>query len=205
MKKWFLLLLFFIHSGFSSVAIMTAPVSIPINSLPNFSKNSKQVKSLLHLGLELSSKHLGYIYGSADPKNSGMDCSGTIYYLLTSLGIKNVPRSSDLLYQWAKGKGHFYSVTQSKMSSKEFSHLNPGDILFWNGTYATSQPVRSSHVMIYLGKDKDGRSLMVGASNGRTYKGNKIYGVSVFDFYLPSHNSKSTFLGYSCIPNYSCK
>ena len=205
MKKWSLFLLFFFHNGFSSTAIITDPVSISINSIVNFSKNSKQVNRLLKLALELSSKHLGYLYGSADPKNGGMDCSGTMYYLLTSLGIKGVPRSSDLLYQWVKEKGRFYSVNQSKMSSEEFSHLNPGDILFWNGTYATSHPVDSSHVMIYLGKDREGHSLMVGASNGRTYKGNKIYGVSVFDFYLPSSHSKSSFLGYSCIPDYSCK
>lgn len=56
--------------------------------------------------------------------------------------------------------------------------------------------------MLYLGKNIEGQPLMMGASNGRSYKGKKIYGVSVFDFQLPDNKSK--FLGYSCIPTLNC-
>lgn len=58
--------------------------------------------------------------------------------------------------------------------------------------------------MIYLGKNNAGEPLMIGASDGRTYQGRSVYGVSVFDFQLPNLLSKSKFLGYSCIPTINC-
>lgn len=85
-----------------------------------------------------------------------MDCSGTIYYVLTSSGITDVPRSSNLQYQWVETKGHLYPVTNSQS----------------------------------IGKNKAGQPLMAGASNGRAYKGRKIYGISVFDFKVPDRDSK---------------
>jgi cell wall-associated NlpC family hydrolase len=133
-----------------------------------------------------------------------MDCSGTIYYLLTQLGIKEVPRSSDLIYQWVLEKGHFYPVESGEFSSEQFSHLRPGDLLFWSGTYELKRSNDVTHVMIYLGTTTDGSPLIFGSSNGRTYQGKKVYGVSVFDFQLPNDLNKSKFLGYSCIPSYSC-
>ena len=133
-----------------------------------------------------------------------MDCSGTIYYLLNTMGIRDVPRSSDLIYKWVLQKGHFYSVNSSKLDSLEFSHLNPGDLLFWSGTYVTSHDMNVSHVMLYIGENKENQPIMVGASDGRTYKGRQIDGVSVFDFQLPTSGSKSRFLGYSCTPGINC-
>ncbi|NNM58873.1 MAG: hypothetical protein HKM04_03575 [Legionellales bacterium] len=60
-------------------------------------------------------------------------------------------------------------------------------------------------MMLYLGKNLAGKSLMFGASDGRTYEGIQRWGVSVFDFTLPSSSSKSHFLGFSCIPTLTCK
>lgn len=45
---------------------------------------------------------------------------------------------------------------------------------------------------------------MIGACDGRSYQGGKVYGVSVFDFELPNALRKSKFLGYSCIRGISC-
>lgn len=42
---------------------------------------------------------------------------------------------------------------------------------------------------------------MIGASNGRTYKGRKIDGVSVFDFKVLDRDSRGHFLGYGCVPS----
>ena len=44
---------------------------------------------------------------------------------------------------------------------------------------------------------------MVGASDGRTYRGDKKFGVSVLDFRAPKPNGKnpaSRFIGYAKIP-----
>lgn len=178
--------------------------SISTLELKDFNANPAPVKNLMNHALDLAAQNLGYLYSSADPSNGGMDCSGTIYYLLRKVGITDVPRSSDLIYQWAVEKGHFYPVTKYDFASLEFSHLQPGDLLFWNGTYEIKRAIDVTHVMIYLGKNKNGEPLMFGSSDGRTYKGKKVYGVSVFDFLLPNELKKSKFLGYSCTPTINC-
>ena len=180
------------------------PESISTETLQNFNLNQEKVKKIIDLALTLSSENLGYQYGSANPKSGGMDCSGTIYYILNTMGVQDVPRPSYLLYQWVWEKGHFYAVNSNKLNSFEFSHLMPGDLLFWSGTYEVNRDPNVSHVMFYIGKNKAGQPLMAGASDGRTYKGRKIYGVSVFDFQLPNPNSKSRFFGYSCTPGINC-
>lgn len=201
----FFLVLSFVSTNLFSETIKTQnTVSISAQSLQKFTTNSEPVKKLITMALDLATKNLGYLYGSADPGNGGMDCSGTIYYLLTKVGIKEVPRSSDLIYQWVSEKGHFYVVNEFKFSSLQFSHLRPGDLLFWSGTYEIKRALNVTHVMLYLGKNNEGEPLMIGSSDGRTYNGIKIYGVSVFNFNLPDALSKSKFLGYSCIPNLNC-
>ena len=154
--------------------------------------------------MNLANKNIGYQYGSANPASGGMDCSGTIYYILNQVGIKEVPRPSNLIYSWALERGHFYPVTDHQFSSTQFAHLQPGDLLFWSGTYNVVHVPNVTHVMVYIGKNKEGQPLMAGASDGRTYKGRQIYGVSVFDFQLPPLTSKSKFLGYSCTPGINC-
>jgi len=190
--------------GLSDTIPNQNPESISNRELQQFNANPMAVKQLLNDALRLADHHLTYQYASADPKNGGMDCSGTIFYLLTQLGIKDVPRASHLQYKWVWEHGHFYAVNSKTPNSFEFSHLKPGDLLFWSGTYEVEHDPNITHVMIYLGKSQQGHPLMVGASDGRTYQGRKIYGVSVFDFQLPNPDAKSQFLGYSCIPHISC-
>ncbi len=197
-------------SLFSTTLIAALPktmntASISPQELQNFSANSLAVKNLIHLALNLAEKNLGYLYGSADTKNGGLDCSGTIYYLLNQFNLKDVPRSSESLYQWVREKGDFHAVHKQQLSSSEFNNLKPGHLLFWGGTYQTKEKVNATHVMIYIGKNKVGEPLMIGSSDGRTYKGKRVYGVSVFDFQLPKEFSKSKFLGYSCIPKINCQ
>ena len=199
------LFLILISSSLFSKNTIQKPQTISTHRLQDFRKNSPAVQRLITSALSLAQRNLGYRYGSADPRRGGMDCSGTVYYLLTTMGVKGVPRSSDSLYRWVLQKGRFHAVKGNRFSFFGFSHLKPGDILFWNGTYRSHRKMSASHVMIYLGKDKaSGHLLMVGASNGRTYRGRQVYGVSVFDFQLPRGRDRSQFLGYSCIPQISC-
>lgn len=93
-------------------------------------------------------------------------------------------------------------VDQQKVTSTKFMDLKPGDLLFWSGTYSTKNYI--SHVMMYLGKNSSNQPLMFGASDGRTYLGKKMWGVSVFDFKLPFGKTNAKFVGYSCIPNLTC-
>ena len=61
--------------------------------------------------------------------------------------------------------------------------------------------------MIYLGKEKSaGKPIMVGSSDGRTYRGEKQFGVSIFDFKTsPAKETNDSgkqprFVGYGKIP-----
>lgn len=187
------------------LAFNYAPETIPGNALVDFKSNPHNVQKAIQMALELASRNIGYKYGSSDPSAGGMDCSGTIYYLLTKLGVKSVPRSSDGLYNWIKKEGHFYSTNTDNIHSKDLSKLKPGDLLFWSGTYQAKSSAYVTHTMMYLGKNTHGDLLTIGASDARSYKERQIYGVSVFDFKLPSSTSKSKFLGYSCIPLFTCE
>ena len=170
----------------------------------DFDENPPEVQKLLRTALELTERKLGYLYGSAEPARGGMDCSGTIYFLLQAVGIKDVPRSASAQYVWVRKSNSFHPVVSNRSDSFELDALRPGDLLFWVGTYAVNTDPPVTHSMIYLGKARaDGRPLMVGASDGRTYRGEQKFGVSVFDFVLPKPNAKnpaSRFIGYAKIP-----
>lgn len=178
---------------------------IPIDEIVDFKKYPISVQLIIMQALTLTQKNLTYLYGSADPAEGGMDCSGTIYYLLKLNHMDNVPRTSRGIYQWAVERGKFYPVTLQDFTSPEFSHLKPGDLLFWKGTYETIPNASISHVMMYLGENKKNQPMMFGASDGRTYQGQAQWGVSVFDFKLPKMTSAARFVGYGCIPNLTCE
>jgi hypothetical protein len=173
--------------------------------LQDFDQQPPAVQRLLAQALELTRQNLRYKYGSSDPKEGGMDCSGTVCYLLADAGIRNPPRDAGEMYRWVWTEGHFNSVESSRPDSFEFARLKPGDLLFWTGTYDVNRDPPVSHVMIYLGINRQtGRRVMVGASEGRRFNDVSRYGVSVFDLELPRHtpgdSGTSRFIGYGSIP-----
>lgn len=203
--KFFIIVILISNVVYAENEIQPATTqAIPITQIVNYDNYPQAVKNIIAKALILSQKNLTYLYGSADPKNAGMDCSGTMYYLLTSMGIKSVPRQSSDIYLWVLKNGHFHATNTLDFNSPEFNNLKPGDLLFWSGTYAIKRDPPITHVMLYLGKNMQGEPLMFGASNGRTYQGKKMWGVSVFDFKLPDGKSSSKFEGYSCIPELTC-
>ncbi len=203
MKKLLSLLLIFLLAGLASAEVNVATLST--SDLQDYDQQPVEVKRLLAHALELTTQNLSYKYGSCDPKDGGMDCSGTVYYLLLDAGIKNPPRDSGEMYRWVWTEGHFCSVESAKPDSFEYSRLKPGDLLFWTGTYDVNRDPPVSHVMIYLGINRQtGRRVMVGASEGRRFNDVSRYGVNVFDLELPRHapgdSGTSRFIGYGSIP-----
>jgi peptidoglycan DL-endopeptidase CwlO len=67
-----------------------------------------------------------YAYGAAGP--SSFDCSGLVQYVLTQLGVKSVPRTSEAQWGWV-----------TKISR---SQLQPGDLIFeqWGGGTTPPRP-----------------------------------------------------------------
>jgi cell wall-associated NlpC family hydrolase len=165
------------------------------------------VRKIIDLALNLAGRGLDYKYGSADPESGGMDCSGFVHYVLTNTGIRDVPRDSSEQYNWLRKAGKFEPVISRKEDSFELDHMLPGDLLFWTGTYQIERDPPITHAMIYLGREKGtNHRIMIGASDGRTYRGESRYGVSVFDFKnsSPARTNEGrltpTFVGYGHVP-----
>jgi cell wall-associated NlpC family hydrolase len=177
--------------------------SLEPGELADFDKLSAPVQSVIRRSLELTKKNLTYTFASHDPARGGMDCSGTVYHVLTGEGIKDTPRQSDEMCGWVMEKSALHRTENAaSLEDEKFKALQPGDLLFWSGTYeATQRKLPITHVMIYLGKRaKDGKPVIFGASDGRSYEGQRRCGVSVFDFKLPKPGDKAAFYGYGSVP-----
>ena len=183
-------------------AAETVTSSLTLNDLVGSAGWPEPLQKLIAYALSLTSRKLGYQLGSADPDQGGMDCSGTIHHVLKASGIKEVPRQSGDFYRWAKAAGNLTPVTGiPALADPMLAKLKPGDLLFWSGTYDTgARALPISHVMIYLSRTKAGKPVMFGASDGRPYQGKRQNGVSVFDFRLPSADSKARLVAYGAVP-----
>jgi peptidoglycan DL-endopeptidase CwlO len=186
-----------------------APMAtIKPEALREFPEQPAEVQQLIRNSLALTEQNLSYKYGSADPAAGGMDCSGFIYFVLSSAGFKDVPRDSAGQYSWVRKNSVFHAVLSRSEDSFELKDLKPGDLMFWSGTYKVDRDIPITHVMIYLGKEKStDKPVMVGATDGRTYDGIRRFGVSVFDFKMPSGKPNkddpdltARFEGYASIP-----
>ena len=177
------------------------------DTIAEFAAQSPRIQQMIRDAVDLTRLNLTYTFGSADPDAGGMDCSGTIFYLLNAHGVKDVPRDSRGQYMWSRKSGMFFPVVSSSAESEEFNELLPGDLMFWTGTYQTGRDIPISHVMMYLGREKaDGKRIMFGASDGRSYNGVQRWGVSVFDFKMPKADGnggdkpQARFVGYARVP-----
>jgi cell wall-associated NlpC family hydrolase len=184
-----------------------APATISASQIAGYEKYPEHVRKITDTALELTTRHLDYKYGSADPASGGMDCSGFVFYVLNQNGVRDVPRDSSQQYVWLRKAGTFRAVNSRHEDTFELEELVPGDLLFWTGTYSIERDPPITHAMIYLGREKGtNQRIMVGASDGRTYKGESRYGVSVFDFKIPKAGKTDegkvgpSFIGYGHIP-----
>jgi peptidoglycan DL-endopeptidase CwlO len=184
-----------------------APATIAARDISGYENYTAQVRGIVDTALELTTRNLEYKYGSSDPASGGMDCSGFVVYVLTQNGIRDVPRDSSQQYVWVRKAGNFKAVNSRHEDTFELDELVPGDLLFWTGTYSIERDPPITHAMIYLGREKGtNHRIMVGASDGRTYKGESRYGVSVFDFMIPkpgkTEEGRTTpnFIGYGHVP-----
>ena len=103
--------------------------------------------------------------------------------------------------------GNFQAVLAHRDDSFELDALKPGDLLFWADTYTVSKDAAITYTMIYVGRAKGtNQRVMVGASDGRAFKGQSRSAVSVFDFKVgrviskTSESSSPTFVGYGRVP-----
>lgn len=177
--------------------------SITTVELAGFADQPAEVRSLITRALEFTKKNLTYRFGSSDPSLGGMDCSGTIYRLLQDHGLKDTPRQSDEMCAWVRDGSRLHLTEGvSKLDDEKLKSLQPGDLIFWSGTYSTQErKLPITHVMLYLGRRaKDLKPVIYGASDGRSYEGQRRCGVSVFDFKIPRPGDKAALHSYGPIP-----
>ena len=95
--------------------------------------------------IQEAQKHLGtpYVWGGYSP--SGFDCSGYVSYCLTYSGARNTGRLT--------ANGLLDICTNVSKSQ-----LQPGDLVFFQGTYNTSG---ASHVGIYIGSGEYGTGTFI--------------------------------------------
>ena len=105
-----------------------------------------------------ATKYIGfpYVWGGSTPETS-FDCSGFVCWVYTHSGVHNLPRmTAQDIYN------------QCTPVSKE--ELKPGDLVFFTGTYQSSNPV--THVGIYVG---DNQMLHCGDPIGYANLGNSYW------------------------------
>lgn len=155
-------------------------------------------KTLLERALKAADDHprVPYKTGAEDPKD-GMDCSGAVTYLLGLSGV-TPPRSSAEMHKWLAKTTTFIVVPPDArdIAHPVYQKLRPGDLLFW--AHADG---RVSHVQMYLGLEKsDRRPVMIGASEGRSYRGEKRSGFGIVDFKVPKAGSETRIVGFGPVP-----
>ena len=145
---------------------------------------------------DLASKRLPYRFGGSNPGAGGMDCSGTVRWVMRSMGQRDIPRTAYDQYRWLSKQGMIYSP---RSTSDAVSQLRPGYLLFWSGTYRSSKPI--THVMIYAGYDQRTGKHMVFGAKGKTKRGVNGAGVDFFKMKLDLGGS-TNFAGYAPVPGF---
>lgn len=183
-----------------------SPVQLDADALADVEHLPPARRRLVEIALRIGREHPGnrYLFGSADPARGGFDCSGAMFYVLGKAGLRP-PRSSAAQFDWVKDAGRLVDVQGTIASFEDplFSSLKPGDLLFWSGTYrpASARPNAVTHVQMYLGRERSGgRRVMLGSSDGRTYRGLSRSGYGVFDLLLPARGSSNRLVGFGTPP-----
>lgn len=181
------------------------PALLKPADLTGFKNLSGARQRLITAALETARKNrwLKYKFGGSSPSAGGFDCSGAMYYVLRSAGYRP-PRTSAQQYGWLRDARKITKVAGRPQSpaDRAFKKLTAGDMVFWSGTYVPTdgRVVKITHVSLYLGREKDGRHVMIGASKGRSYRGKRGDGYGVYDFRLPSKGSKARVVGFGPPP-----
>lgn len=182
-----------------------APV-IETSELRGFDELPESRRELVEAALKAGGEVAGmpYLYGGNGAESGGFDCSGAMYHVLRKAGLKP-PRTSSDQYLWVRDHSRLHPVSVEAVDTEHgsFSNLKPGDLVFWSGTYEPTDGrlTKITHVAMFLGHEKkDGRAVMVNATNGRSYRGTKVDGYGVCDFRVPRKEGKSRMVGYGTPP-----
>lgn len=113
-----------------------------------------------------------------------MDCSNTIRFIVWKVFGLNLPRTASSQYVQLKRKEKVKPVplqADGRVDSERLlAEMRSGDLLFWEWTYNVPRDPPISHVMIYLGRKKNGQAMIAGSS--QRLDGERGGGVDVYAF-----------------------
>lgn len=101
-----------------------------------------------------------------------MDCSNTVRWLVRSAMGESLPRTASAQYEYLARHHDIRRVGRDPRRLAKI--LRPGDLLFWENTYRPKRKPPITHVMMYLGRDSEGRLRMAGSQSSR--------GVGIYTF-----------------------
>jgi peptidoglycan DL-endopeptidase CwlO len=181
----------------------TRPAIIKTSELAEFGSLPEDRQKLIEVAIAIAtdSPWLPYLPGGVSPADGGFDCSGATYFIMSRAGL-DPPRSSGWQMDWLKKNDRLHPVpTDARDRNHEsFSNLLPGDLLFW-AREDQDRNLQVHHVAMFLGTEKrDGRAVMIGSTDGRSYRGQVANGYGVHDFRIPAKDSPSMLIGYGTPP-----
>lgn len=140
-----------------------------------------QSPSPLLVANQLAGVGLPYRWGGADPAAGGLDCSGFIKAVFQRAYGLSLPDESGKQYEWLCQHGRVWNAATGWSPSD----LQPGDLIFWSGTWPSQRASPITHVMMYAGENR-----MVGAQSAGRKIGATTAGVGYFFFHprVPSGN-----------------
>lgn len=182
------------------------PTLLDTSDLKDFEKLDPPRQKLIETAFTAAKEFTGmpYLFGGNGVKDGGFDCSGAMYHVLRKAGL-NPPRTSSALFLWVKSESimHMVSAEAKDLSHASFSNLKAGDLVFWSGTYlpTVKRLTNITHVGMFIGYEKkDGRPVMINASNGRSYRGIIQNGFGVNDFRIQKIGATSIMVSYGTPP-----
>ncbi len=131
-----------------------------------------------------------------------MDCSNTTRYLYRKVAGIGIERTASDQYYDLQQKGMAWEVPRDGQgepaSAALFAKLQIGDLLFWQNTYKPERDPPITHVMIYLGQNKEGQYLMAGSQMGGGFFNVSGSGPDIYLFNpLKKVGGYSTNLGFT--------
>lgn len=120
------------------------------------------------------------------PQNWVMDCSNTTRYLYQKIVRLDLGRTASDQYHFLRLRNRTWAAPRRSGRVDEeslYRHLQVGDLLFWEHTYRPQRYPPITHVMVYLGRDREGKAIVGGSqSSSRGFLTSKRGGPDLYEF-----------------------
>lgn len=167
--------------------------------------NKSNLRKLIDLAETFPEQRAGFFVFLENGESFLLDSSSFVQYAYRSIFGIPLPRESYGQYKYLLSQNLFQATPKLENGEVDIetlsSNLKRGDLLFWINTHSDIPTFRVppvSHVMIYLGKSKQGNHLMLGVGSKGIGKRKIAGGVDIYVFH------PSRFMGCVKDPEGNC-